>query len=599
MEDGGYKPLPKADLPSKVKFEDSDDASQELEDVPRPRSRAHHRRSLQEGRKPTDLPWQRRAERRSTWGGAVSEDLAKVREALISTELVTGSSLSKGHRPELAFLAKKSSGPLSWRDQGKLMLSSTIFQILMAALILGNAIVIGIETDDPGIANFPVIEFWFLIVFVVEITVRLFIFGKEYFDRSSGEFYWNLFDFTVVFLGVLDGVFEFFSSVVSLSSMSTLFRMIRLLRILRLFRIVRFLKTLYVLSVGLIEASIAVFWVAMLFGMILTVCSIIVVRVVHLEPSPTYVSQHSDDFGGILTSMLALFEVMAHHDIDQSLTQHWLGRHIVVDCLVIVFTIFGSFGMTALLTGLVSQGMFDKNQLRLEEERQEREAKLEVLSDHCSALFDEARATSDGKAPKQELIFLLPFVEEMFRYNDVSYAQTDLNNIISFMDADDKGGVKKDEFCQCILSIADRGRPMSSLELQYSMTLVKMKLAKSLPMIQGGSESSSKLVSCMLDARREEQDLSAEIEDVAELQNQTDASTAASLDTMTDLLSNLSEMDASIQEAVKAQAKVDAQCRQSIQDAKSSVDALRKQVRLVDSRLAKAVAIKKAFGTFP
>eukprot|EP00927_Polykrikos_kofoidii_P058723 TRINITY_DN5343_c0_g1_i1.p1 TRINITY_DN5343_c0_g1~~TRINITY_DN5343_c0_g1_i1.p1 ORF type:complete len:684 (-),score=118.16 TRINITY_DN5343_c0_g1_i1:85-2058(-) len=554
--------------------------------------------SLQSGRRPTNLPWQN--PRRSTWGGVIPSDNVQV-----TSSDVHGSVLSRGHRPDLAFLAKEEVHTVTWREIGKDMLSSNIFQIVIATLILGNAIVIGLETDVPSIANFPALEFAFLCAFAVEMSARLFLFRGEYFDRLSPEFYWNMFDFTVVLLGIVDTVADAFIATMNISSVTTLFRMVRLLRVLRLIRIIRFLKTLYVLSVGLIEASVAVFWVALLFCVILYVCSIVIVRSVDFRKGQDFSTSNSmlqERFANIHLSMMMLFEVLSHKDIKRSERMDLLGHDSAVDFMIVGFTIFGSFGLTALLTGLINQGMFEKNQVRLEEERQEREAKLEIVSDHCGALFDEAETTADGKASKQELVLLIPFVEEMFNYNDVSYDPADLAGVIGSMDADVKGGVKKDEFCQCILSIADRGRPMSSMELQYSMTLVKMKLAKCLPLIQGSAESAYKIDSLLTAASKEERELHERTKEAEALQMTLNEKSQASVNTMNGVLDSLLKVDEAVQYVVKSQERLESHCKASLQDVQGCAEVLRKQVRLVDHRVDKAVVAKKhqaSLGGFP
>ena len=45
--------------------------------------------------------------------------------------------------------------------------------------------------------------------------------------------------------------------------------------------------------------------------------------------------------------------------------------------------------MIALLTGVISESMFEKNQLRVDEERLERESKRKMLSEQFGELFDE------------------------------------------------------------------------------------------------------------------------------------------------------------------------------------------------------------------
>merc|ERR1719326_2862649 len=166
--------------------------------------------------------------------------------------------------------------------------------------------------------------------------------------------------------------------------------MIRLLRILRIFRIVRFLKELYMLVVGFGLAAVATGWVALLAIILVYVCGIVTVKLCK-EVDDDDPSKHVlvVGFPDVPTAMVTLFNLMLSpslHSFDIGQMFRTQAGFAVFLCL---FAVFGGFGMIALLTGVISESMFEKNQVRLEEERFEREEKRKILNTLCSDFFDE------------------------------------------------------------------------------------------------------------------------------------------------------------------------------------------------------------------
>jgi len=148
-----------------------------------------------------------------------------------------------------------------------------------------------------------------------------------------------------------------------------------------------------------------------------------------------------------------------------------------------MFILFGSFGAFALLVGVISEGIYLKGKMRIEEDRVKRETRRKLLNEQVGMLFDEAHLNDEGSASLEELSYLLPYVEEMFKVNNVMFVLGDLKNIWAVMDRDDSGDISKDEFCQAIVSLAERGQPMSSVEIHYTISLLKAKFTKCEPAI--------------------------------------------------------------------------------------------------------------------
>lgn len=351
---------------------------------------------------------------------------------------------------------------------GAFILNSWCFQGLVALLIITNAMVIGFETDKPDMVQWDVIEQVLLAFFSAELLLRFYVLGTaRFFDFYTTDFVWNVFDCVVVGIGVLDFLTEVgFKSIHIVSAGAPmLIRMVRLLRILRLFRLIRFLKRLYILAYGFSLAGVAVFWVACLMTGVLYFCAIILVRTMgRLPEGDTDRQFFGDRFGTIGQAMFSLFQLAVQPNLLEYQAQ--TANRPFLLCFLVVFVIFGSFGMIALLTGVISEAMFEKNIMRLEDERREKEFKRRSMVKACTEMFDKVIINSN-ECPVEELFQLIPEICSFFEVNNVPYTRHDLHTMIELMDTDGSGAINRAEFCRGILQVAEEVRPMLIMELHY------------------------------------------------------------------------------------------------------------------------------------
>jgi len=366
--------------------------------------------------------------------------------------------------------------PGGWCELGMGILSSVFFQASMALIILANAIVIGLETDFPDLGYWDPLEMIFLVIFSAELVLKLLVIGlKGYFDIESDDFNWNLFDFLIVSLGAFDASVSLTLGSHAAGGTATLFRIVRLLRILRIFRIVRFLRQLYMLAFGLALATSAIFWVTFLMTFVLYVCSIVLVRTLGRtsEDDPHH-EILIGSFGNIRRSMLTLFQLMSQPDLrpyDEVIPERPLFLAFLIG-----FIIFGSFGMIALLTGVISENMFTKNQLRMEEERRQRENMHKLLLQKCSEMFD-AMPSQQGCVAREDIIRLLPNIERMFEAEGISFAHHDLSGMIDLLDPNGCNALSKRDLSHGIIQIAEGLRPISIIRLHYDVSFIKDTMA--------------------------------------------------------------------------------------------------------------------------
>merc|ERR1719498_687008 len=123
---------------------------------------------------------------------------------------------------------------------------------------------------------------------------------------------------------------------------------------------------------------------------VLYVTSIVLVKTIGRPPQTDdhydFLSYH---FGSIIDSMITLFVLMSSPNLPVYQDEEGLLQEKpLLGVFLIGFITFGSFGIIAMLTGVISESMFEKNEMRKEEAHAEHEAMRNSLGDHCKALFE-------------------------------------------------------------------------------------------------------------------------------------------------------------------------------------------------------------------
>jgi hypothetical protein len=155
--------------------------------------------------------------------------------------------------------------------------------VCVGAVIALNCIVVGFETDFRKEAGtvwttddilWYVVDNFFTLVFLFELKLRIQANGLRKWSKSG----WNLFDFSLVVMSLVDTyILAFVLAGAGIGSV-TIARMFRLLRLFRALRLVRVFPELQLLVHGLIRAFQSMLWVLMLMFCIMYVWAILGVR---------------------------------------------------------------------------------------------------------------------------------------------------------------------------------------------------------------------------------------------------------------------------------------------------------------------------------
>jgi voltage-gated sodium channel len=238
---------------------------------------------------------------------------------------------------------------------------STPFNTVIFAVILANAVVLGLETyesvdRDIG-GTLDVLNDLFLAIFVVELAIRLVGFGRRPQDFFKSG--WNVFDFVVVAAAFVPGLRE----------NSTLLRLARLARVLRIVRILPDLRLL-VTAVGRSLPGVAS----------LGVMGVLLLYVYGMVGWVIFRDDYPDDYGTIGESMLTLFVLLSTENlpdqIDKGLeVSNWTVLYFVSFVLVAAFLLLN------ILIGVVINSMDEAREIEWQRDQEDRRVAAAASAD--------------------------------------------------------------------------------------------------------------------------------------------------------------------------------------------------------------------------
>ncbi len=178
------------------------------------------------------------------------------------------------------------------RDAGmhgrlKALVESSRFQNFIIAVILINAVTLGLETSKSVMASFGplliAIDTLALAIFCVEIAMKLFVYRANFFRDP-----WNVFDFAIVAIALMPAT----------EGLSVL----RALRILRVLRLISVVPQMRLVVQALLSAIPAMGSVIALLLLVFYVCAVMATKLFG-ESFPEW-------FGTIGASLYTLFQIM-------------------------------------------------------------------------------------------------------------------------------------------------------------------------------------------------------------------------------------------------------------------------------------------------
>jgi len=214
---------------------------------------------------------------------------------------------------------------------------SSKFQQVIIALILFNAVTLGLETSQFGKANagtLHLIDSTILVMFTIELLLKLIVYRRQFF--SSG---WNWFDFLIVAV-----------SWAPTSGALSVLRAFRILRVLRLLSVVPQMRRV----IGALGHSLP--------GMASVVGVLSIIFYVSAVLTTKIFGSHSDAnmqewFGSIGASAYTLFQVMTLESWSMGIVRPTMELFPLSWIFFVPFIIITSFAVLNLFIGIIVDAM--------------------------------------------------------------------------------------------------------------------------------------------------------------------------------------------------------------------------------------------------
>lgn len=242
-----------------------------------------------------------------------------------------------------------------WRVKLKSFIDASPFQNFIITLILINAVVLGIETDDDIMAAYGdvirVIDLAILVVFVVEITLRLTVHRLSFFRDP-----WSVFDFIVVAIALVPA--------------SGPFEVLRALRVLRVLRLLTMVPSMRRVVAGMLKAIPGLGSVGGIMAIIFYVAAVMATNL--------FGDAFPEWFGSIGASVYTLFQIMTLESWSMGIVRPIMEVYPYAWAFFLPFILVATFVILNLLMAVVVNALQESQHAELEQTQQK-------VTDHIDA----------------------------------------------------------------------------------------------------------------------------------------------------------------------------------------------------------------------
>jgi len=214
------------------------------------------------------------------------------------------------------------------------LLESTYFERIIIAIIVLNAITLGLETAPQFIGELrgplAFLDTIFLTIFVVEIVAKLAVYRLQFF--KSG---WNVFDFIIVAISVLP----------FLSGLSVL----RALRILRVLRLITVVPQFRIITQAFIDSLSGLVAVGAIIGLFFYIGAVMSTKL--------FGDDFPEWFGTIGESLFTLFQIMTLESWSMGIVRPVLEVYPLAWMFFVPFILLTTFTAINLMIGVIVNSM--------------------------------------------------------------------------------------------------------------------------------------------------------------------------------------------------------------------------------------------------
>jgi len=355
------------------------------------------------------------------------------------------------------------------------LVSSSRFDFCMGAVIVMNAVTIGLEVSMSRANNhvpvaLQVAEYIFLFIYTLEIGLRFGALGRSAMRNS-----WVQFDLFLVICGFLDVATTLVGPPVKILDNVMLVRTFRLARLARVLRLNIKFHTLWMLVHGLLNSLATLAWTLIIICILLFVFAVLGLELLQPDPeaSEEYNQVASEYFGSLLKATTSLLQGLTLDSFAVIYRPVMLAKPLMV-FYFIPFLLVVSVALMNLVTAIMvnfSLEQASKDRQVVEQLQTEQRAEVVRILERA---FGELDTNESGYVELEEMIdapedlrILICEVAEM-------PGETDIASIFKTLDFGNTGYLKIEDFCQGLLMIRDQKALESYFVMKYCSSILDM-----------------------------------------------------------------------------------------------------------------------------
>ena len=266
----------------------------------------------------------------------------------------------------------------SIRQRLKVFIENTTVQRILLAFILINAVILGLETSSDIMAAVGpyliALDKVILAVFVVELTIRLFVHRLAFFKDG-----WNVFDFIVVGIALVPA--------------SGPFAVLRALRVLRVLRVLTFVPSMKKIVGALIKSLNGMLSIAMVLGLVYYVAAVMVTKL--------FGDAFPEWFGSLGASLYTLFQVMTLESWSMGIARPVMEAFPYAWAFFVPFILIATFTMLNLFIAVIVNAVQtmhdDEHKEEIDTEKATQQQLLEQMQQLQLELKELRREMKKGK----------------------------------------------------------------------------------------------------------------------------------------------------------------------------------------------------------
>jgi voltage-gated sodium channel len=249
------------------------------------------------------------------------------------------------------------------------LIESRRFEAVITALIIINAITLGLETSPAAMERFGTLlialDRIVLAVFVAELLARFAVYRTTFFSDP-----WRVFDLMVVAIALVPAT----------GNLSVL----RALRILRVLRLVSVVPSLRRVVAGLVAALPGMGSIVLLLGLVFYVFAVMATKL--------FAASFPEWFGSIGESAYSLFQIMTLESWSMGIVRPVMEVYPWSWMFFIPFIVVTSFAVLNLFIGIIVSAMQEEHDVTASEERSAMRDEQDLILAEIRALREEVRS---------------------------------------------------------------------------------------------------------------------------------------------------------------------------------------------------------------